>query len=390
MTHQGPVFGEGVAFGELTLPQRTRIHTQMALVAGETAAGLTVTLLDALPEEDSEGVATHVRQIVPKAAAFVPALTAGELTEPADTHRLTLTARAVGYMYAADQLVDRGDAAMGYAIERYNNASYSAPPKLDPFIAARGTIMTAMENSIGELAGQDAPDIIPLYADTVLLNELRLQRLSTRYANFGQRSDNRNRLALGTDGQQSFLGIHARHIADRMVDDAGFQSVTASLHAAYKAHNQDLPTIAELHGDARVAGLIDVCNAVARVADERGDWWMDAGNDPKHGLFSINPFNQAHPRLIGRLCERAGITDPVDQTYLTEQFQGFAVTTDQAERDERGTIITNRFFLQMRSQVSQVEGSLPPEFSQYVTLIKRVGEICHVNMLGDIQMSGQA
>lgn len=378
MTHAGPVFGTGAAFGELDLAQRDAIHAQAAAVAGETAASLTVTLLHALPNASSEEVAAHVHQITPKAAAFVPALTANELPGPDNIHALALTASAVGCMYAADQLIDRGDEPMYHAIMRHNKFSSVIPAEVAPYVRARRQILEAMDGHIQDFAGPDATDIIPLYETLVLVNEAELRDISYGY---------RSRHQYDPTAAERYLNARGRHIAELMVADAGYQSVTASLHSLYRAQDPSLPSIATLHNDSRITDLIQVCNAVARVADERGDWWMDQGNDPAYGAFSINPFNQPNAHLTARLCELAGITNPQMVEQLHMHFESFAHATDPAERDNHGTAITDCFFEQMRQQMQTIEATLPPAYNQYLTLVKRVGEICHVNMLGDIRMS---
>ncbi len=378
MSHQGPLLGEGVAFGPLDEPRREIIHAQVYEVAAMTAANVTLTLRAALPEASSDDIAAHVRQIIPKATAFMPALTAGELRGEDDTRLLSFAASAVSYMYAADQLIDRGDSAMEYAVDAYNGKLHAPPRVPAADIATRMKIMTGMQEDIIELGGADAPDIEICYSGLVLHNEVRLQRIGRQYHK-----------CKTPEAAKTYLDMLAITTAELMVADAGYQSVTASLHPLYKRHNSDLPSINTLHSDSRVQHLMQIANAAARVGDERSDWWMDAGNDPRYGVPTLNPFIQPHPKLTATLCRLAGITDPLEVKMMHDGFVGFANANDARERSEHGAAVTDHFFNQLRMGIAEAEDAWPPEFKQYLTLIKRVGEICIVNMeLGDIRMGG--
>jgi hypothetical protein len=137
--------------------------------------------------------------------------------------------------------------------------------------------------------------------------------------------------------------------------------------------------------------MLQVCNAVARVADERSDWYMDAGHDPEFGTFSINPFNQPHTALITRLCNLAGIRNARDIASVQKRFVAFERAEVDEERDIQGNAITNRFFNQLRMHVAKAEKEVPANYHKYMQLVRRVGEICLVNMeFGDIKMGSGA
>ncbi len=383
VTHKGYVFGEDAAFGPSDAARRAAIGAQTSQIIADAGVELAKVLSMALPEATKQEVAAHVRQITTKAGAFVSALTAGDLTGKDNTRWLTQAVMAVCAMYAADQLTDRGDISARLSIEQF----IGMDPRIDPgdmeLVAARTGILTFMGETIDELAAEgDGPHVMVCFDQLVLGNEARLQQLSDQYVD------------LPEDASRAFLGKHAVTIADLMVADAGFQSVTSVLHTIYRRNDPSLPTIKELHANPVIVRTIQVCNVVARVADERGDWWMDAGNDPRYGVFSINPFNQYHPQLVARLCELAGIVDAAEVEQLQEHFQAFSLAApdDQQTRDHHGQSVTDCFFKRMRDQVIGLERELPAgtfqRFRRYITLCMRVGEISFANMLGDIHMAG--
>ncbi|HSW65565.1 MAG TPA: hypothetical protein VLI54_00310 [Bacillota bacterium] len=391
-SHAGHVFGEGVAFGELEASRRAAIGALTTDIMTGVTERMHPVFRKALPEMTSDDVDDKLQQMIVKAGVFMPALTVGELIDDDDRELLTLATQSLCCMYGLDELTDRGDIKARLAIERFTGVTKpfagevrQAAPADARGVTARVGILKHMAACINKFAFTgDAPDVLECYDQRVLRNEARLQRLSDSYYDFPE------------IGRQAFLSQHAEHIADLMVADAGFQSVTASLHTIYRHKDIILPSIAELHSHSAIVRLLEVCNAVARVADERGDWWMDAGNDKRFGVFSINPFNEYHPAMVGRLCELAGIVDEAEVAALCGHFEAFskADPADQTTRDYHGNEVTSHFFQRMRDEVASLKDSLPGEtyqrFSKYITLCMRVGEISFVNMMGDIHMSGAA
>jgi hypothetical protein len=373
LTHEGPVFGEGLAFGPLNNARAGLITRQTGDIAEALSKRLLPCLQKALPDASAEHISRNLSEVVPKTAAFVPALAAGELTGARNTHNLTLAATAVGCMYIADQLTDRGDERMLRAIEtpRQTPGVVSANP--------RNAILLQMRADIYELAlADDASIVFECFDQKVLRNEARLHRLSGAYAK------------LDGTGQQTFLAHHAKELAVLMVEDAGFQSVTSVLHAAYRRQNPGLPSVAELHNDPSIKQIIQVCNAAARIADEYGDWWMDAGSDPRYGVFSINPFNQYHPIMLETFCRLAGIEDAQEIAAIQTACKKFH--TSNAQRQVSGRYITERFFDQMRHYINQYRTTHANShrFTTYMTLCMRVGEISFINMMGDITLAPES
>ncbi len=371
-TFAGPVFGPGVAFGKIgsgdgTPPVQNGMDattTRVQDIAQSLSAQLYECLKEGLPELNDAAVTLRAQAIIAKASCFVAALA----PELADTKRLTQAALAISLMYAADESMDRGDRAMHIAVEQaYSNPHVAIPDELIEAVAARAKLLGRMQETIFAFSHPgDGEFVFSCYGDAVLRNEAILQRLSTEYA------------SLPPAQQPAFLEQHAIEIATRMVEDAGVQSVTASLETQYP-HTASSLLIANMHADPAIAKLIQICNAVARVADEWGDRWMDAGNDPSKGVFSINPFNQHNETLVDTLCDLAYIQDATQRAQIQDAFQ-----------NQNGEYITGVFFAHVRSYIA----ALPPEckttYSRYITLAMRVLEISHVNMQGDIALAGEA
>ncbi len=367
-THVGLVFGPDRAFGAIDSDRVQAIARQAQVIAISMSERLGRCLTQALPEMQPADIQQMLGEVAPKTAVFVPALTAGELTGEVSQQKLALSAVAVGCMYLADQLTDRGDRAMLEAIEAFCSGKPVVPG--NPRLA----ILQEMQTAIYELAlEQDAPVVLECFDQKVLANEARLHRLSSEFA------------SLTIHGQDAFLDQHAAHIAELMVEDAGFQSVTSSLYAIYRQNDSSLPPLAEIHADPYISHLLQVCNAAARVADEYGDWWMDAGSDPKYGVFSINPFNQYHPLMVGKLCELAAINDETEVRLVQREFVRFHIS--EVQRVTSGTYVTERFFNQMRRAVDGHYAGSERRYDKYVELCMRVGEISYVNMMGDIQLA---
>jgi len=366
-THQGAVFGEGRAFGMLKADATQGLARDAQAIARSLAKRLTLCLERALPGVSQAEIHSTVQEVVPKTAVFVPALTAGELAGERNQERLTLAAVAVGCMYVADQLTDRGDEAMLKAIE-----AWPGHAALNP----RRAVLEEMQHAIQELARpEDVAAVLECFDQKVLANEARLHRLSSAFK-MGSLIE-----------REAFLDTHAERLAELMTEDAGFQSVTSSLYSIYRQNDPTLPPVVEIHANPFMQELLQVCNAAARIADEYGDWWMDAGNDVKYGVFSINPFNQYHPAMVGRFCQLAGI-ETARVAEIQVAFRDFH--TNEAERKTNGAFITEVFFDQMRRQVHAYYQATHPPYDKYIELCMRVGEISYVNMMGDIQLARAA
>lgn len=373
-TLHGPVFGHEIAFGQLT-PERTAlVDRQIATVASRLAGTLHEHLTTALTDYPPEMAHKYVKAIVPKTAAFVPTLTVGELATPQGTDAITAASLAIGGMYATDQLIDMGDRPMLLAVENTFGSGAVIPSEHIAAVQNRNHILDLIKTAVFDISAEDGPAVFDCFDQKVLVTEAWLQRMSHTFKQ------------LDAAGRSQFLDAHSRPLAMAMTRNAGVQSVAGSLHASYRQSHPELPPLADIHAHPAIKRMLRVSSTVARVADEYSDWWMDAGNDPRYGEFSINPFNHYHPALIDQLSENADITDAATRRGLHEAFRTFHDSDEN--RRLCGEFITNTFFAQMRSLVPATLDFTPNNYQKYITLVMRVGEISHVNMRGDIALSG--
>lgn len=374
--YEGPVFGRGVSFAPETVERLPVIQAQIVAIADICNKELYATVQTGMPEYDELNIKRLLGEIAPKSVSFCPALAAGELTGDDNTRRLAGAAGAIGTMYFADQTMDRGDEAMVLAIERLCGQSPVVPANLEDAVTARLLALQDMKKHIDSFAlPEDAPYVLECYDEQVLKNEVGLHRLSADY------------LECTADEQETFLGTHGAEAANFMVADAGLPSVSAALYSIYRANDSSLPPLSAVHGDSMMRLLLQTCNAVARIGDEVGDWQVDAGQDKDWGVFSINPFNQYHPKFIARLCELAGITDSSMVDSLQHSFKNFH--NSDAMREQYTREIPAVFFAHARETFEKLPQEFIKKYGLYINLCRRVLEISQVNMMGDRALAGR-
>ncbi len=374
--YAGPVFGKDVSFGADATARLGDIAGQIAAIAGICNADLQQCVQQAIPEYTPKDVVRILGEIAPKAVSFCPALAAGELLGDANTKRLASAASAIGTMYFADQTMDRGDEAMVLAIEKLCGDQPKIPAKLAAGVASRLAALGDIKRHIDDLAlPEDAPFVLDCYDQQVLYNEVGMHRLSAAYK------------ALPKQKQPAFLSEHSAQAARFLVADAGLPSVSAPLYAIYRQNDNSLPPLSEVHGDSTMKAFLQMCNAVARIGDEVGDWWVDAGNDPAWGVFSLNPFNHYHPSFVGELCDLAGMSDQQQVAKLQQAFKDFH--TSEGARKKYTTEIPALFFAHARQYTADLPPAFRKKYGLYITLCMRVLEIAHVNMIGDIALAGK-
>lgn len=369
--YSGAVFGPGKSFGLDVLRQMPVVLKQIESIGDIFYTELDVCIRKAMPDWSDSEVRKIMKEIGPKAVSFCPALTAGELTGKDDIHRLAAAASAIGVMYFADQSMDRGDETMVAAIEELCGYNPIVSQEDTSKVHSRLAALQHIESNVNNLAlTDDAPFVLDCYNKQVLYNEVLLHKLSLEYLQLES-----------TDKQQEFLGRYAEQLAMLMVIDAGFPSVTASLYAIYRQNDSDLLPLSVVHADENILKILRICNTVVRIADEVGDWEIDAGHHPEWGTFSINPFNQYHPAIVFRLCELAYIQDDALVASLQQAFREFHTSKENTER--YGKYITDTFFNHIRGYINELPGDVVNMHSRYITLCKRVLEIGSVNIMGD-------
>lgn len=368
------------AFPVLDTAGHEAISDQTHEIARELGRQLYGVLRTAFSAEEASDrrIMEKARAIVPKASVFCPALTAHELPTDEDTKYLTSAALAISLMYAADETMDQGDAAMPLAIfQRYDDAETTIPTELTETVARRTKILEAMEATVQSFtAPEDVDRVTKDYTHLVLLNEARLQVLSNEF------------LALPEMQKPDFLDRHVVAIGKMAVADAGVQSVVDSLYQGYRRHDPNLPSLDEIYGNGDVQDWMQEANAAARLGDEKGDQPVDAGLHPELGAFSINPFNQHHPLFVETLCRQAHMNQQ-QITEVTQAFETFHKSTDNAVRDQQAEHVTDVFFKHIHDRSFELRSNLPPKYHKFIDLGMRTLVISVVNMKwGEAKLAG--
>lgn len=360
-TWKSPVFGD--SFGPDVSLKTLHIVQQIDEIAQTFHRDLREALTVGIPKSSQRDIEQIVAQIAPKTVSFCPALAAGELH---DIAKLSAFSVAIGLMYWGDQTMDRGDPSMPLAIRLFAGAKLAPPKHLANTAKSQAKALAGMEEKINFFArAEDAPFVLPCFAQQVLLNEVRVHELSKQY--------------LAVANRDAFLTKHAKELAWLITQDAGFSSVSSSLYALYRQENPSLPPLSAVHADRTITDLIQMCSVVVRIFDELGDWDIDAGHHPKWGVFSINPFNQPNKDFLSELLLLGNINNP----KMVDSFIHFH-DSPQA-RMTNGQHITGVLLGHVRNFVA----NLPPtKFDLYVTLCKRVLEIGYINRAGDVNLAG--
>lgn len=378
-TWTNPVFGD--TFPEEQTAERLLWAEQwLGSIAAPVTSELRTAVSEGLPEWDEAKLTkVVVGEVRDKTIGFSAALTAGEINDPPVLTDLSV---AVGLMYTVDQTIDRGDKQMVRAVELFGDRS--APPGRSGIAAVDNTSVQARSTMLSRICekirGFALPDDVPFieacFIDQVLKNEANMYRWSRTFE-----SGNVSERAV-------FLAGHARALADTTTTNAGFPSISSSLHAIYRRYNTSLPALSQVYESQDMTDLLQVCNVIVRIWDELGDWKMDMGSDPEKGIFVLNPFNQYHDATVERYCELAFIADPEQIGAIKHAFAHFH--RSEAALQQSTNFILEVFGTHIRQYLTKLRTEKQEAwdtFKQYITLCKRVMEIGYVNRIGDIALA---
>jgi len=365
-TWASPVFGD--SFPPDLLARQDQAAMLMSALGAGFSEQMYMHIREALPDLTATEVRAIIAQIMPKTISFCPALTAGELN---DQPRLLEVSLAIGLMYWADQTMDRGDMAMAYAVQQLGGEQPVIPRNLIDSVKLKRQALDSIAQHVRQFAlPEDQALVLDCFDQQVLVNEARLDDLSRRFAR------------LSSQDQDALLDDQAAIIANYMIVDAGFPSVSSSLYAIYRQHDTALPQLGDVYVTPELVRLLRICNAVVRVADELGDWQMDSGIHPEWGTFCINLFNQARPALLAAFFESASVPAR-DHAHLQQLFVDFQIEAKRARSSEQ---IMQYFFDHAKRAIQQLPAEIQRRYICYITLCKRVLEIGYVNQVGDMAL----
>jgi hypothetical protein len=299
---------------------------------------------------------TIVRQVAAKSVAFCGALAAGEIH---DVERLRAAASAIGLVSWTDQTMDRGDGAMVTAVElvsgKHAGTERAQTRAVRHYSAALGWFM----REVAVLARpEDGPWVLRCLLSDTLAREARMWRLSERYCE------------ANADG---FWARHAREIGELTVHDVGFVAVTAMVYAIYRQHQPQLPCLMEvLNNRALLNGPLRAGGAAIRVLDDIGDRVIDSGADPRWGRFTINLWNQDHPRHVAAFLDAAGVEAGPARCAMLAAW---------AARDHGR--LAQLWLDQVRGAYAMLAPRVLARHATFLRLSQRVMEAGLVNALGD-------
>jgi hypothetical protein len=180
---------------------------------------------------------------------------------------------------------------------------------------------------------------------------------------------------------EHFWEVHAKDVAQTMIDCSGLMSAVAIIYAIYRRSQPDLPSLDELYSHPELMRLVrGTFNSAVRVFDDAGDWETDTGKHPAWGEFNLNIFNQPHPKLLRAFLDYSEISEnhPLNAAALA----AFALPTSQSR------LAVSQLFLDItRQQVAALPASLWEHYTLFLTLCKRTLEAGFVNALGDVFLS---
>ncbi len=338
-----------------------RVKRQMAAIALRLTPEFAGLVREGMEASDDD-IQALLAEILPKTLAFCPALTEANLD---DVPNLSELALCVSLMYLGNQSIGRGDHASEQAC-----ALLGMPitDTLDAATILRLGLYSQIEAGVDYFAlEEDRPFVLPRFYEDVLRNDVWLQGLSRGYTK--------------TDMRYMFLEQHAAELAERTTINAGFPSITASLYAIYRQHDDTLPPLAQVDADPVVTKLLQVCNVVARLWDNIGDWEKDNGSNGRDE-FVINPFSQYHPDFVRRFAELAHM-DQEQTAALDCLTEHFSRTRDVASED----MIMELLRQHIRTYVDSLPAETHEQFGLYIDLCKRVMEISWVNRIGDVALT---
>ncbi len=363
-TWEDPVFGD--TFEKDDPDRLDRVRRQMGAVARTATERFTSHVSEGMRELNEDDIHTLLTEILSKTLAFGPALLEAHID---DIPRLSAEAVAVSIMYLCNQNIGRNDRASEAACMVF--ADPDLYDSLTPTEQLRYLMYRHITDHIKVVARpEDVPYVLPRFYEDVLVNDVRAQQLSRDY------------LASGRD--DDFLGLHARELAEIATIDAGFPSITASLYALLRQHDDSLPRLAEIDANATIRDTLQVCNVIARLLDDIGDWRTDAGDIPGKGEFVINPYSEYHPAFIGRFCELA-FMDEHQTASLQYAFEHFQDSPDAHQ--EHGAYIIETLRLHARTYIANLPAEITHQYATYIDLCKRVLTISYVNRIGDIALA---
>ncbi len=314
-------------------------------------------------------IESWLRQLVNKSTVFCAMVTAGEIESVAEVAEAGVS---IALVYWTDHAMDRGDRAMEEALHRYLHRHWpaivepapapSAPPAL---VRTRTYGLERLRSVIEQLtAEEDRPFVMREAFIETLWREMEVARLSRRYREMEE------------EERALFWARHADELARHTVRMNGLIYVTSVIYALYRRRDPRLPSLAAIEEARRPVEMLSRQPSLAiRLFDDWGDRLTDEGKVAGWDLFSINLFNQPHPRYLEALLE-VGDIDGRSRPPLMEALR------------RRDVEMFSEIILQeVRRAYRACYRALPDALHPFLRLSQRVMEAGYANIVGDLAMS---
>ncbi len=310
-------------------------------------------------------VGRWMQQLVPKSTAFCALITAGEVEA---VEKVTEAGVSIALIYWADHAMDRGDRAMMGAIRRYVQL-FLPPDKREPLpgdppplVETRQYGLEQLRQTIERLGGEASVILLQQAFVDTLWREWDFVRLS--------------RLYLMVEDKETFWAQYAEKLAAHTVLMGALIYVTSIIYVLYRQQNPALPSLEAIYEMGTPIKMLNRQPALGiRIFDDWGDRVIDRGEIAGWDIFSINLFNQSHPRYVEAVLRQGGVDDADLPILMKAILEG-----DEARFSEMIIRI-------IREAYERCYERLPPSYHLFLRLSQRVMEAGYVNIVGDRTLS---
>lgn len=347
LVYGSPVFGDSFIDEEI---DRQAVVDQFTAVAGHYVHGLTKVVTEGSPDLGQGRLQELVGRLAITCVGFGAGLSAGEIN---DNRMLGDLAVLIGTTGWANWLpTEDGDVAMVSAIQGLNGD--------DEKVKLRSRGLGYIDSlTAGILRSEDVATSVGVSRELVH-HGMVAHRLSTLY-----------RTAREAGRGSQFLGNSdtSNDIAESLIITGALPSAVAPLYGIYRHDNPEWPELAKVHSESEIFELQRVVNAFVRYFDDKGDRGVDAR------AFSLNLFNQPHPKLVEAFLRRACVDS---QAVINELVEAIADVGDS----EVARRLDDFFVTHVNERVSGLSERTKREYQGYINLCKRGVEAAYVNEMG--------
>lgn len=357
---QSPVFGNSFPQDDHASP----VWDQFQAIYPSFVNIVTPILRKGIPDMQ-DSVKETIDQIAPKSIAFCASISAGEIE---NIDYLSKAAAAISISYWADQSMDRDDEAMLAAVQYLNHRHVPGDMLESDVFLARLEALRYIKRLSQQITprSENLPYVLQAIERDVLGNQAAMRSLSHKYIR---------------SAAEDFWLMHAKEVAQVMIDGSGLMSAVAIIYAIYHRYRPGLPSLDEIYTQPALMHLVrETFNPAVRIFDDAGDSLTDMGEDANWGVFNLNIINQANPRLTEAFLSASGIAEghPLWEEFLAAFAQPL---------HERRITLAKIYLDLARERVNELPAQLWERYRVFLSICKRTLEAGFVNILGDVFLS---